>query len=91
MVTEAINTKKQLANMKATLDRISKASAEKDTQIKRQNEQIAELMKKLWSEASNKGLRDKDSDKESSHDEDSDDRRVPKRDFVLGSMFTEQI
>jgi len=47
MVTEAINTKKQLANMKATLDRISKASAEKDTQIKRQNEQIAELMKKL--------------------------------------------
>jgi len=38
MVTEAANIEEQLAKMKATLDRLSKESAEKDAQIKRQNE-----------------------------------------------------
>jgi len=35
MVTMTTNLEKQLASMKATLDRLSKESAEKDTQIKR--------------------------------------------------------
>jgi len=44
-------------------------------------------MKKLDKEsfeASNKGLGNEDSDKESNHDEDSDDEHVPKRGSVLG-------
>jgi len=36
-------------------------------------------------------LGDEDSEKESNHDEDYDDERVPKRGFVLGSMSAEQI
>ena len=94
MVTEAANIEEQLASMKATLDRLSEESVEKDAQIKHKNEQIVELMKKLErksSEASNKGSCDKDSDEESNHDEDSNDRRVSKRDSMLGSMFAEQI
>jgi len=58
IVIEAINLEKQLADMKAKLDRLSKESAKKDTQIKCQNEKIAELVKKLEkksSETSNKG------------------------------------
>jgi len=85
MVTEAAEIKDQLASMKATLDRLSKESAEKDAQINRQNEQIAKLMKKLEkksSEASNKGSGDEDSDKESNRDEDSDDECLPKRGCV---------
>ena len=65
-----------------------------DGQIKRQNDQITELMKKLEkksSEASNKGLGNEDSDEESNRDENSDDGRVPKRGSVLGSMSVEQI
>jgi len=34
MVTEATNVEEQLASMKTTLDRLSKESVEKDTQIK---------------------------------------------------------
>ena len=37
MVTKAINLEEELANMKVTLERLSKESEEKDTQIKRQN------------------------------------------------------
>jgi len=51
--------------MKATSDRLLKENAEKDVQIKRQNEQIAKLVNKLEKksfEASNKGLGAKDSD-----------------------------
>ena len=58
--------------MKATLDRLSKESAEKDALIKRQNDQITELMKKpekKSSEAFNKGSSTEDSDKESNHSE----------------------
>ena len=78
MVTDAANIKEKLGGMKATLDRLLQESAEKDAQIKHQNEQIAELMKKVEKksyEASNKGSCDEDSDKESNHDEDSDDER----------------
>jgi len=38
MVIAATNVEEQLASMKATLNRLSKESAEKDAQIKRQND-----------------------------------------------------
>ena len=50
MVIAATNFEDQLASMKVALDRLSKESAEKDTQIKLQNDQIAKLMKKLEKE-----------------------------------------
>jgi len=80
--------------MKATLDRLSKESAEKDAQIKCQNDQIAELMKKLKkksSKASNKCSDAEDSDKESNHSEESDGEYKAKKDRSLGSMSVEQI
>ena len=60
--------------MKATLDRLSKVSVEKDAQIKCQNKQIANLIKKLEkqpSKALNKGSSSNDSNKESNHTEES--------------------
>ena len=80
--------------MKATLDRLLKESPEKDTQIKRQNDQIVELMRKLEKksfEASNKGSGTEDSDKESKHSEESDDEHKARKNRSLGSMFVEQI
>jgi len=80
--------------MKAILDRLSRESAEKDAQIKCQNEQIAELMKRLEKksfEASNKGSNGEDSDKEFNRAEESDDERKGRKDRSLGSMFVEQI
>ena len=52
MMTKAANFKEQLVSMKATLDRLSKESVEKDAQIKLQNDQIVELMKKLEKKSS---------------------------------------
>ena len=75
MMTGATNLKEQLASMMATLDRLSKESAETDAQIKRQNDQIAELTKRLekkLSEASNKGSSAENSDQESHRSEESD-------------------
>jgi len=49
-------------------------------------------MKKLvewFSESSNKGSNGEESDKESNHDEDSDDDRMKRKEFSLGSMFVE--
>jgi len=92
MVTEAANIEEQLASMKATLDRLSRESAEKDAQIKRQNEQIPELMKRLEKkslEASNKDSYKEDSDKESNRAEESDDERNARKDRSLGSMSVE--
>jgi len=94
MMTGDANLEEQLASMKATLDRLSKESAEKDTQIKRQNDQIAKLTKRLekkFSEASNKGSGAEDSDKESHHSEESDNDRKANKDCSLGSMSVEQI
>jgi len=48
-------------------------------------------LEKKTSEASKKGLGDEDSDKESNHDEYSNDIRVPTRCSVLGLMFAKQI
>ena len=94
MMIEATSAKEQLGSMKATLDRVSKDSAEKDAQIKCQNKQIAKLMKKLEkksSKTSTKGSSDQDSDKESNRDEHSNDGQVPKKGSMLDLMFAEQI
>jgi len=94
MMTGATNLEEQLASMMATLDRLSKESAEKDAQIKHQNDQIAELTKRLekkFSEASNKGSSAEDSDKESHRSEESDNDHKAKKDCSLGSMSVEQI
>jgi len=94
MVTEVANFEEQLASMKATLDQLSKESAKKNAQIKRQNEQIAVLTKKLEKksyEASNRDSGDEDSDKESNHNEESDNKRMLNKDSLLGSMSAEQI
>ena len=66
MVTKANNVEEQLANMKATLERLAKESLEKDAQIKRQSEQIATLMKKLEKRLFESSSSE-DSDKESNH------------------------
>jgi len=94
MVTEAANVEEQPASMKATLDRLSRESAENDAQIKGQNEQIVELMKRLEkksSEASSKDSVEEDSDKESNRAEESDDERKARKDRSLGLMSVEQI
>ena len=86
MMTEAVNFEEQLASTKATLDLLSKESAEKNTQIKSQNEQIVELRKKLKrisSEASNKDLSDEDSDKESNRNKESGDISIRKKESNL--------
>jgi len=93
MVTEVTNIKEQLASVKATLDRLLKERAEKDAQIKRQNKQIADLTKKLekWPiGASNKYSSAEDYDKESNHNEQSNDERKAIKDHSLGSMFVER-
>jgi len=92
MVTEAAKVEEQLASMRTTLDRLATESAEKVAQIKRQNEQIAELMKRLEkksSDASNKDSDEEDSDKESNRAEESDNERKARKDRSLGSMSVE--
>jgi len=94
MVTGATNLEEQLASMKATPDRLSKDSAEKDAQIKRQNDQIVELTKKLeikFSETSNKVSGAEDSNKESNHSEESVNDRKAKKYCSLSSMSIEKI
>jgi len=46
MMIGAVNFEEELASMKATLERLSKESTEKDTRIKLQEEHIAKLIKK---------------------------------------------
>ena len=70
MVMEATTVEEQLADMKATLEGLAEQNLEKDTQIKRQSEQIATLMKKLEKrlfESSRKGSDGEESNKESNH------------------------
>ena len=94
METEATNVEEQLANMKATLERLAKESLKKDAQIKRQSEQIATLMKKLEKrlfKSSSKGSDGEESDKESNRSKDSDDEHMKKKESSLCSMSIEQI
>jgi len=74
-MNQAINLEEQPASMKVTLARLSKDNAENDAKIKHQNEQIANVTKKLEKlplETSSKGSQSKESDKDSNHSEDSD-------------------
>ena len=74
-MNQAINLEEQLASMNPTLERLCKENAEKDAKLKHQNERIANLTKKLEKQAfgaCNKGSQSKESDKESNHNEDSD-------------------
>jgi len=52
MVIQASNLEEELVNMKATLERLSKESEENDVQIKHQNKQITDLIKKLENRSS---------------------------------------
>jgi len=54
MMIGIVNLKEEFASTKATLERLSKESAEKDSYIKRHEEHIAKLLKKLdkWPHAS---------------------------------------
>jgi len=77
-MNKVMNLEEQLASMKVTLERLCKASAQKDAQITRQNKQIADLTKKLEKrpiKASNKCSSAEDFDKESNHNEQSEDER----------------
>ena len=47
MTIGAVNFEGEFTSIKATLERLSKESAEKDTRIKCQEEHIAKLLKKL--------------------------------------------
>jgi len=47
IIVGAINFEEEVASMKATLERLSKENAEKNARIKRQEEHIAKLLKKL--------------------------------------------
>jgi len=47
MMIRAVNLEKEFTIMKATLEKLSKESAEKDSRIERQEEHIAKLLKKL--------------------------------------------
>jgi len=92
MVIEAINLEEQLADMKATLDWLSKESVEKDAVIKRQNKHIAYLIKKLEKQsfrAFNKGSSSEDFDKESNNTGESNDGWKLKKDSSLSLMSAE--
>jgi len=92
MVIEVTNIEEQLASMKATMDKLLKEGAQKDAQIKCQNKQIADLIKKLEKqpiESSNKCLNAENSDDEYNYNEKSDNERKLKKDHSLGSISIE--
>ena len=94
MVTKVINLEEELINMKATLERLSKESKEKDTQIKHRNKQTVDLKKKLENGHVNrqtKAQTSEDSNKESNHSKEADDERNPKNESALNSMSIEHI
>jgi len=66
MMIGVVNFEEEFASMKATLERLSKESAEKDARIKRQEEHIAKLLKKLDKgprASSNRGVSSDDDEK----------------------------
>ena len=100
MMIEAINFEETLASMKAKLERLSKESAEKDAHIKRQEQHITKLLKKLEKGpymSSNKSASSKE-DKMGSNwsdvfkdDDKSKKGGKPQNDSSLSSMTTGQI
>jgi len=86
--------------MKATLERLSKESAEKDARIQRQEEHISKLLKKLDRgprASSNRGVSSDEDEKRSNGSEASEDDGgskwggKPQNDSSLSAMTTEQI
>jgi len=95
MIIGAVNFEEEFASMKATLERLSKKSAEKDARIKRQEEHIAKLLKKLYKgtrASSNKGVSSDEDEKGSNRSEASEDdggskkHGKPRNDSSLGAM-----
>jgi len=89
-----------MANMKVTLQKLTKESKEKEGPIKVQKEKIAKLTKKLekWSaQSSTKGLESEDLEKVFVYSELSDSEKqpkiggLPKNDKSSGSMTVEQV
>jgi len=100
MMIRAVNFEEEFASMKAMLERLSEESVEKDTRIKRQEEHIAKLLKKLDKGArasSNRGASSDESEKGSNRSEASEDDDglkkggKPHNDSSLSAMTTKQI
>jgi len=80
--------------MKDMLERVSKENADNYANIKYQNEQIADLTKKLEKrplKASNKCSQSKESHQESNHSENSNKEYKSKKDLSMHSLSIEQI
>jgi len=70
-----VNLEEEFTSMKATLERLSKESAKKDARIKRQEEHVAKLLKKLDKgsrASSNRGASSDEDEKGSSRSEASE-------------------
>ena len=100
MMIGAVNFEEEFANMKATLERLSKESAEKDARIQRQEEHISKLLKKLDKgsrASSNRGVSSDEDEKGSNGSEASEDDGgskkggKPQNDSSLSAMTAEQI
>jgi len=96
MMIGAINFEEELASLKATLERLSKESVEKDTHIKRQEEHMKKLEKGPRA-SFNKGTSSDEVEKGSNRSEASEDDNRSKKagksqnDSSLRSMTAEQI
>jgi len=100
MMIGVANFEEEFASMKATLETLSKESAEKDARIKRQEEQITKLLKRLDKgprASSNRGASSDEDEKESNRSEASGDGNgskkpgKPQKDSSLSAMIVEQI
>jgi len=100
MMIGVVNFEEEFASMKATLERLSTESAEKDARIKRQEERITKLLKKLdkgLHTSSNRGASSDEDEKGSNRSEASEDdggskkEGKPQNDSSLSAMTAEQI
>ena len=100
MMIGAVNLEEEFVGMKAMLERLSKESAEKDTHIKRQEEHIAKLLKKLdegLRASSNRGASSDENEKGSNRSEAFEDDGgskkggKPQNDSSLSAMTVAQI
>jgi len=100
MMIGAVNFEEEFASMKATLERLSKESTEKDARIIRQEEHIAKLLKNLDKgprASSNKGVSSDEDEKGSNRSEAPEDDGglkkggKPQNDLSLSSMTAGQI
>ena len=100
MMIGVVDFDEEFASMKAMLERLSKESVKKDARIKRQEEQITKLLKKLDKgprASSNRGASSDEDKKESNRSEASEDDDgskkggKPQNDSSLSAMTAEQI